>query len=168
MNKTLLRSYARLIAEVGGNVQKGQEVFITAQLDQPEFVKMLAEECYKCGAGRVVVEWNYQPLLKVDYRYRTTADLSAVRDYEEARWKHCAQVLPCRIGLISEDPSGLNGIDAGNTAPHSKRSGRFISLTGMRWSTSVSGALPVCRGRRGPSGCFRSCGSVGQWRDCGN
>ena len=55
MNKTLLRSYARLIAEVGGNVQKGQEVFITAQLDQPEFVKMLAEECYKCGAGRVVV-----------------------------------------------------------------------------------------------------------------
>ena len=113
MNKTLLRSYARLIAEVGGNVQKGQEVFITAQLDQPEFVKMLAEECYKCGAGRVVVEWNYQPLLKVDYRYRTTADLSAVRDYEEARWKHCAQVLPCRIGLISEDPSGLNGIDAG-------------------------------------------------------
>ena len=41
MNKTLLRSYARLIAEVGGNVQKGQEVFITAQLDQPEFVKML-------------------------------------------------------------------------------------------------------------------------------
>ena len=113
MNKTLLRSYARLIAEVGGNVQKGQEVFITAQLDQPEFVKMLVEECYKCGAGRVVVEWNYQPLLKVDYRYRTTADLSAVRDYEEARWKHCAQVLPCRIGLISEDPSGLNGIDAG-------------------------------------------------------
>lgn len=60
MNKTLLRSYARLIAEVDGNVQKGQEVFITAQLDQPEFVKMLVEECYKCGAGRVVVEWNYQ------------------------------------------------------------------------------------------------------------
>ena len=113
MNKTLLRSYARLIAKVGGNVQTGQEVFITAQLDQPEFVKMLVEECYKCGAGRVVVEWNYQPLLKVDYRYRTTADLSAVRDYEEARWKHCARVLPCRIGLISEDPSGLNGIDAG-------------------------------------------------------
>lgn len=169
MNKTLLRSYARLIAEVGGNVQKGQEVFITAQLDQPEFVKMLVEECYKCGAGRVVVEWNYQPLLKVDYRYRTTADLSAVRDYEEARWKHCAQVLPCRIGLISEDPSGLNGIDAGKYSTSQQAVWPIYKpLTGMRWSTSASGALPVCRVRRGLRGCFRSCGSVGQWRDCEN
>lgn len=111
MKKTRLRSYARLIARVGGNVQKGQEVFITAQLDQPEFVRMLVEECYKCGAKRVVVEWDDQTLLKIDYRCRTLKSLSTVDNYEEARWKHYADVLPCRIGLISEDPSGLNGVD---------------------------------------------------------
>ena len=43
MKKTVLRSYARLIATTGVNVQKGQEVFITAELDQPEFVTMVAE-----------------------------------------------------------------------------------------------------------------------------
>ena len=111
MNKTLLRSYARLIAEVGGNVQKGQEVFITAQLDQPEFVKMLAEECYKCGAGRVVVDWNYQPLQKIHYRYRTLTTLGKVEKYEEARWQHYVDTIPCRIYLISEDPDGLRGIN---------------------------------------------------------
>ena len=47
MKKTTLRKYARLIAQCGVNVQKGQEVFITAGLDQPDFVKMVAEECYK-------------------------------------------------------------------------------------------------------------------------
>ena len=36
MKKSVLRAYARLIAESGVNVQKGQEVFITAGLDQPE------------------------------------------------------------------------------------------------------------------------------------
>ena len=42
MKKSVLRAYARLIAESGVNVQKGQEVFITAELDQPEFVAMVA------------------------------------------------------------------------------------------------------------------------------
>ena len=41
MKKTDLRNYAKLIAQKGVNVQKNQEVYITAQLDQPEFVKML-------------------------------------------------------------------------------------------------------------------------------
>ena len=34
MNKTRLRKYARLIAKVGVNVQPGQEVIVTAELDQ--------------------------------------------------------------------------------------------------------------------------------------
>ena len=41
MKKSILREYARLIARSGVNVQPGQEVFIAAELDQPEFVKML-------------------------------------------------------------------------------------------------------------------------------
>ena len=36
MKKTVLREYAKLIAKTGVNVQKGQEVFIQAELDQPE------------------------------------------------------------------------------------------------------------------------------------
>ena len=61
MKKTVLRNYARLIAVKGGNVQKGQDVIIRASLDQPDFVTMVAEECYRCGARKVTVEWNYDP-----------------------------------------------------------------------------------------------------------
>ena len=46
MKKTVLRQYAKLIAKVGANVQKGQEVIIQADLDQPEFVQMVVQECY--------------------------------------------------------------------------------------------------------------------------
>lgn len=111
MKKTVLRQYAQLIARVGANVQPGQEVFIGADLDQPEFVKMLVEECYKCKAKKVVVEWDYQPLQKLHYRYRTLTTLSKMDDYELARWAHYAKVLPARIYLISEDPAGLMGIN---------------------------------------------------------
>ena len=46
MKKTVLRQYAKLIARIGVNVQKGQEVIIQAELDQPEFVQMVVQECY--------------------------------------------------------------------------------------------------------------------------
>ena len=111
MKKTVLRSYANLIARAGVNIQPGQEVFIQADLDQPEFVKMLVEECYKCKAKKVVVDWNYQPLDKIHYRYRTLTTLGKLDNYEEARWQHYVDTIPCRIYLISEDPDGLKGIN---------------------------------------------------------
>ena len=111
MKKSILRRYARLIARMGINVQPGQEVFIYAELDQPEFVKTVVEECYRAGAGKVVVDWNYQPLDKLHYRYRSLETLGRVDDYEEARWKHYADTLPCRLYLISDDPDGLKGVD---------------------------------------------------------
>ena len=45
MKKTVLRKYADLIARKGINVQKGQEVLVYAELDQPEFVAMVVEAC---------------------------------------------------------------------------------------------------------------------------
>ncbi len=111
MKKTVLRSYAKLIATMGINVQKGQEVFIAAELDQPEFVKMVAEECYRAGAKRVVVDWSYQPLDKIQVRWRSQKNLGTVADWEEARWKHYVDEIPCRIYLVSEDPDGMKGVN---------------------------------------------------------
>ena len=111
MKKTVLRKYAQLITRCGVNVQKGQEVFIQADLDQPEFVKMVVEECYKLKAKKVVVDWSYQPLQKTHVRYRSLATLSTLDDYEDMRWQHYVKTIPCRIYLLSEDPDGLAGID---------------------------------------------------------
>ena len=111
MKKTMLRNYARLIAASGVNVQKGQEVFILAGLDQPEFVKMVVEECYRLGASRVVVDWEYQPLQKLHMRYCSLETLGGLTGYQKARWEHYVEKLPCRIYIDSEDPDGLKGIN---------------------------------------------------------
>ncbi len=111
MKKTVLRNYAKLIAQMGGNVQKGQDVEILAELDQPEFVKMVAEECYALGARKVTVEWSYQPLTKVHQKKRSLATLSKIEDWEVAKMKHKCETLPVRIFLESEDPDGLKGVN---------------------------------------------------------
>ena len=111
MKKSVLRAYARLIAESGVNVQKGQEVFITAELDQPEFVAMVVEECYRRKAKKVVVDWNYQPLTRLHVRHQSLTTMSTPDNYEEARWQHYVDTIPCRIYLLSEDPDGLRGVN---------------------------------------------------------
>ena len=111
MKKSVLRAYARLIAESGVNVQKGQEVFITAGLDQPEFVAMVVEECYRRKAKKVVVDWNYQPLTRLHVRHQSLTTMSTLDNYEEARWQHYVDTVPCRIYLESDDPDGLRGVN---------------------------------------------------------
>ncbi len=111
MKKTVMRSYAKLIVRVGANVQKGQEVRVFASLDQPEFIKILAEECYKVGASRVTVDWNYPELTKLSARYMKLRDLSETREWEKARMQDMVDHLPVRIFIESEDPDGLRGIN---------------------------------------------------------
>ncbi len=116
MKKSELKKYAHLIATVGANVQKGQDVLIFAELDQPEFVRMLAEECYRCKARRVDVIWGDQALEKLHQRKRSLSTLSTVESWEEARWEHRAATLPVHIYLESDDPDGMNGIDQNKDA----------------------------------------------------
>lgn len=111
MKKTVLREYARLIVRCGANVQKGQDVIITAELDQPEFVQMLVDEAYKAKARSVTVRWTYQPLTKLHVRYKSVKTLGAVEEWEKARLQHHVDTNPCRIYLESADPDGLKGIN---------------------------------------------------------
>ncbi len=111
MKKTVLRQYARLIARVGVNIQKGQDAVIQAELDQPEFIAVLVDECYKAGARKVTVEWSYQPLQKLHVRHRSPKTLAAVEDWELAKLNHRADTLPCMIYILSEDPDGLAGMN---------------------------------------------------------
>ncbi len=111
MKKTILREYAKLIVRVGVNLQKGQELIINAGLDQPEFVKIVVEEAYKAGASKVNVQWNYQPLTKLDVRYQSQATLSTLEEWEKEKWQHNVDKLPAMISLTSADPDGLKGMN---------------------------------------------------------
>ena len=111
MKKTQLRNYAKLIARVGGNIRKGQRVEIDAQLDRPDFISMLAEECYRAGASRVTVRWHSQALEKLASRFESVKELANVPSWEEMRLKERAEELPVTIKILSADPDGMNGAD---------------------------------------------------------
>lgn len=111
MEQQLLKKYARLIAEIGANVQKNEEVWISADLDQPEFVTMVVEECYKLGAKLVRVKWNFPEIGKLSTKYASIATLSKMTSYAKAEWKYMVKKLPTRIYIISDDPDGMKGVN---------------------------------------------------------
>ena len=112
MQKERLQKYAELIVKCGLNVKAGQEVIVRCELDQPEFVAMVVEECYKCGAERVKVEWSYMPITKLSYNYRSLESLSDFTEVEKAEWERKLDKLTCMLWLDSDDPDGLNGTDS--------------------------------------------------------
>lgn len=111
MTKTRLKKYANLIARCGVNVQKGQEVYITAELDQPEFVQMVVDECYKAGAKKVTVDFSYAPLTRSHVKYCKPDVLGTLDKWQIEKWERQAEIIPCKIYLISEDPDALEGIN---------------------------------------------------------
>ena len=116
MKKSILREYAKLIVRCGVNVQKGQEVIINAGLDQPEFVAMVVDEAYKAKAGKVTVNWSYQPLTKLHARYQSVKTLGTVHEWEKEKLQHYVDTVPCRINLVSDDPDGLKGVNTAKLA----------------------------------------------------
>ncbi len=158
MKKTVLREYARLIVRCGLNIQKGQEVQIYAELDQPEFVKLVVEEAYKAKAGEVVVNWSYQPLEKIHTRYQSVKTLGQVKQWQKERQQHYCDVLPCRLYLASEDPDGLKGVNMKKVAAARKLSFPILkpykdqredkeqwciaAVPGVGWARKVFPGLP--------------------------
>ena len=158
MKKTVLRQYARLIVRCGINVQKGQEVMIYADLDQPEFVQMVVEEAYKAKARKVTVEWSYQPLMKTHVRYQSLKTMAEVKDWELARLEHYCEVLPARLSLLSSDPDGLKGVNMAKLSKagqlsypivkpyHERRENKeqwcVAAVPGAAWAKKVFPGLP--------------------------
>ena len=161
MKKSVLKQYARLIARTGANVQKGQSVLIVAGLDQPEFIELLAAECYRAGASEVEVEWRHQPLTRLAVKYKSAKKLGEVKAWEEEKQKWQAENLPARIVVLSEDPDGLTGINQakyakGMQARYQKlrpyidaRENReqwcIAAVPGVKWAKKVFPELPKGR-----------------------
>ena len=111
MEKEILINYAKLIAKHGLNVQKGQDVVLTCSMDQLEFIKILVEQLYLCGARKVITNFKDPEIKKLDIQYQALEDLMTPEKFEIDLQEHIAERQACRLFIESDDPDALNGID---------------------------------------------------------
>lgn len=109
------RKYAYTLARVGLNIQKGQTVLVEAAVEGWEFTSIFAEECYKLGAGNVVVHYLDLPNMKVGAQYRADEDVRRVEDWEYAMHQGYLDNGACYVRLEGVNPRLMEDVSEKNS-----------------------------------------------------
>jgi len=117
MNDDRLTGYAKLIVEVGANVQPGQYVLLSADIAHAPVVAAIAEQAYLAGAGRVDVDYADRHVRRSALLHAPAESLTTAPAWELARLRECEQVGAALIRLSGNpDPHLFDGIDPARLA----------------------------------------------------
>lgn len=109
------RKYAYTLARVGLNVQKGQTVLVEAAIEGWEFTSIFAEECYKLGAGNVVVHYLDLPNMKVAAQYRPDEEVRRVEEWECTMNQMYLDQGACYVRLEGVNPKLMEDVSEKNS-----------------------------------------------------
>lgn len=158
-NEKLTR-YAELAVKVGVNIQPGQSLYISASIDNPEFIRLLTRTAYEVGAKQVYVDWVD------DVITRTRFELAPSDSFEEyPAWKvqerlQLADGGAAFMSVMSQSPDLLKGIESSRIAASQKATGTALSkyrqyvqsdkiswtviaAPSVAWASKVFPSLPV-------------------------
>ena len=87
-----LFEYAKLVVEVGLNVQKGQTVIISSPVECAHFARLCADAAYNCGCREVVMNWSDDHLTRQKYLRADSAVFDEVLAWREEYFTHYAEL----------------------------------------------------------------------------
>lgn len=106
-----LREYAKLLIEVGLNVQKGQTVMLSSPVDCAEFARMCAEAAYNVGCREVVMDWNDPAMKRLKYLYAADEVFDESPEWYAKFLTDYAEAGAARLMVGGYDPETLKGVD---------------------------------------------------------
>ncbi|MDR0847251.1 MAG: aminopeptidase [Lactobacillales bacterium] len=108
-----LRKYAQLAIKYGLNVQPGQTVRISVEVDQADLAVLLQEEAYLAGASRVPVEFGSEKVARVRLEHAPAEILdSPFSEWSIAKRDYYIDLKTSTLLVKSGDPSAFAGIPA--------------------------------------------------------
>jgi aminopeptidase len=141
-----LSRYAKLIVEVGANVQPGQVVWIVAEPRAAPLVRLVAAEAYERGA-KFVDPWYFDPFVKrIRLEHAPEETIDFVPSWYGRRLLALGEGHGVRISITPQIPPGLlDGIDPALTGrdglPATKENFEVINARTTNW-TVVPWAVP--------------------------
>ncbi len=121
-----LKEYARLLVCVGVNVQKGQDLVITAQVDQAPFARLCAQAAYDAGARLVDISWGDDALSRMHFLHAADDVFDTVPEYKVRFNTDYAEKNACFLHLISSNPENLKGVDPSRLERSHRAFGKYM------------------------------------------
>ena len=111
MNENMLMQYARLVAGVGINVQKGQTVVVRCPVDCAAFGRMLNQACFELGARDVVMEWRDDFCSRERYLHADDSVFDSNYPWDVQKNAELGKAGAGYITIAASDPENLRGVD---------------------------------------------------------
>ncbi len=107
---TKLAAYARLLIQVGLNVQKGQRMMLRAPVECADFARLCAEAAYDAGAREVVVDWSDDALSRLHFLHADDAAFDECPAWVADKFNTLAKEGAAFLSIYATDPDTLKGV----------------------------------------------------------
>ena len=121
-----LKEYAELLVRVGVNVQKGQDLVITSQVDQAPFARLCVQAAYEAGARAVDMAWSDDAIARMTYLNADESVFDVIPEYRIRFNTDYAEGGACFLHLVSSDPENLKGVDPSRLERAHRAYGKYM------------------------------------------
>lgn len=139
--------YARLLVEIGVNVQKGQNLVISCPVENAWFARLCARAAYEAGCREVIMNWGDEQLTREKYLHAADEVFDTVPEWRVRFSTDYAREGAAFLHIGGSDPEALKGVDQSRMVRASRASGAALKeyrqlqmSNAFPWSI---GAIPV-------------------------
>ncbi len=136
-----LREYAKLLIEVGLNVQPGQTLLIQSPVDCAPFARLCADAAYDAGCREVVMSWGDDCLARARYLRADDAVFDEVPEWRRRFYNDYAAEGAPRLVIVAEDPETLKGVDSDRIVRAQRAAGAALE---PYYHTYMNNEAPWC------------------------
>ena len=138
---TKLQEYAKLLIEVGLNVQKGQTLIISSPVECASFARLCADAAYDAGCREVIMNWSDDYLSRQKFLRADASIFDDTPEWREKFFTSYAEMGAAYLAIAASDPETLKGVDPDRLV-RSQKSGSVLRKTFDR--LQMSNGFPWC------------------------
>jgi len=106
-----IKAYAKLLIEVGLNVQKGQLLVISSPVECAPFARMCASAGYDAGCREVVMNWSDDYMTREKYLRADDSVFDTVPSWRADFYNTVSEQQAAFLSIYADDPQLLAGVD---------------------------------------------------------
>ncbi len=106
-----LDAYAQLAIEIGINLQKGQQLVVSAPVSAVDFVRRVVRVAYLAGAAFVHVEWNDEILSLIKYQHAPKEAFKVFPNWKAKGFVEMAEQNFAFLSILGSNPDLLSEVD---------------------------------------------------------
>ena len=109
--RKLQKDYAELLIREGLNIQKGQRLAITCQVECAEFVRLCVDAAYEAGCREVLLRWRDDAVTRARYLHADGDVFDAVNPWEVEFCDVLSEEGAGWLAIHADNPENLKGVD---------------------------------------------------------